>query len=494
MDYTTISEGFMQLYEDRLKVKDGFKPNWAKIRESAKEDPAIFAKYFLGIVPFVYQYMLLLDKSKRIAVCSSRQIGKTWVVVILALFHAMYNPNSSVLIFSKSTGQAKKFLREMKKIIFFGQQNLNQEHSKHKCPFKLDEEPAWTLPEEIDDKKPNNTEEFTLTNGSVIRSLPPTDSSRGYTGDLVIVDEAAFVPDEIFDTVIEPTVRFTGGRIVLLSTPNGQKGFFYHYFDPEDKRRPLPDDETPFTYSRYWWDWTICPNEEIKQMTMDKKKDLDPIRFAQEYEAKFTSTADAFFQQRKIEEATDDDLPHLFEDKTRNYTCGIDYGMTKSRTVITLSYLDEEHDEVRLAYQREYPGGYDNNNLRGQIEDLESRFNIFQYVVDDCPQGQDINFWLEGKGKNVIRIYFGRDKIAMFWRFKSAMNKRSDSEGRKVRFPFVPELISQMQVLQQRDNKRGSVIIEKPIGGLDDRIDSFVLSTYPYLIVDTEPELRSYLA
>jgi hypothetical protein len=495
MEYTEITEEELKLYNEKMYDQPGFKPNWAKIKTLSQTDASIFAKFYLGITPFHYQDQVLNDNSDRIIVCSSRQIGKTYVVAIKALHHAMFNAGSEVLVFSKSSSQAKKFLRQMKHLMFLGQQHVNKITASASDGYAAsNDEPAYVFPEEIDKKKPNNTEEFSLTNGSIIRSLPPTDSSRGYTGNVVIIDEASFVDDEIFDTVIEPTVRFTGGKIILLSTPNGQKGFFHHFFDPDDKRRPDERDETKFTYRRYWWDWRICPNKEIQDMTLNRKADLDPIRFAQEYEAKFTTDADGFFQHIKVKQATDDSLSLHYENKHLEMVCGIDYGVTKSKTVITLSYYDRERDDVILAYQHAFVAGYDNSNLRRDLINLEARFKIVNYVVDDCPQGQDITNWLLKEGRVVTPIYFGKEKVGMFWRFKAALNKRHDDDGPRVRYPLVNELISEMLALQQKDSKRTTgALIEKPQGGSDDRIDSFVLSTYPFLIEEKKTFRGSYL-
>ena len=487
MEYTTITEEDMKKYQAKIADKVGFKPNWARIKQLSKKDPTIFAKYYLGITPFHYQDQVLNDNSNRIMVCSSRQIGKTYVVAIKALHYAMFHKDKQVLVFSKNANQAKKFLREMKRLMFLGTQHVNHLIASESSPFSLDDEPAPTFPEDIDEKKPNNTEEFTLTNGSTIRSLPSTDSSRGYTADLVIIDEAAFVPDEIFDLVIEPTVRFTGGAIILLSTPNGQKGFFHHFFDPEDKK-------LEHEYTRYWWDWQICPNENIREVTLRKKNDLDPLRFAQEYEAKFTTDADAFFQNSKVKEACDENLSMLYEDKEHEMVAGIDVGVTKSRTVITLCYYDEERDDIILAYQKEYPPNYDNNNLRGQIKELEGRFKIVNWVIDYCPQGIDLIKWMQAEGKPVKEVYFGKEKVKMYFLFKGALNKRYDDDGPRIRYPFIAELQNQMLTLQQKDSKRGSFLIEKPSGGRDDCIDSFVLATLPFLDKEPKKEFRSFLA
>jgi hypothetical protein len=487
MDYTILTHEFIQSYEAKLEDSP-LKPSWGKIRTLAKQDPSIFSKWYLGIVPFHYQDQVLNDFSKRMIVCSSRQIGKTYVVAIKALHYAMFNPNKKVLVFSRNQNQSKKFLRQMRQIMYEGMQHYK--HLTDKSNTYMNEEPQWMFPQDFSKTEPNNSSEFSLTNGSTIMSLPATDSARGFTGDLVIVDEAGHVPDEIFELVIEPTVRFTGGTIILLSTPNGQKGFFYDIFDPSDKREE-------HEYTRYWWQWELCPNENIKKMTEERRKTLDPMRFSQEYEAQFTSDSNAFFQARKVKEAIDSELQVMYGDLEQQYVCGVDYGVTKSKTVVTLCRLDEARGDVILCYQKTFPGGYDNAQLPQFLNDLETRFNITKYVVDDCPQGESPTQSLERAGKPVRRVYFGTEKVGAYFRFRTALNKRNDDEstdGYRVRYPDVRELINEMLALQIKDSRsRAAFLIEKPQGGRDDRIDSFILATLPFLEVEKK-EFRSYLA
>lgn len=487
MEYTTIDSQFREQYEKKMYDAPGFRPNWAKIKTLSAKDPSIFAKWYLGITPYDYQDQVLNDTSSRIIVCSSRQIGKTYVVVIKALHYAIFHPNSKVLVFSKSGRQSKKFMRQMKEIMFDGIRHMHSIIDKQN--YNIEEKPPL-FPVDIDGKKPDNQEEFSLTNGSTIYSLPPTDSSRGQTGDLVIVDEAAFVPDDIFDLIIEPTVRHTGGTIILLSTPNGQKGFFFRYFDPAD-------DKDHHAYARYWWNWEICPEPNVKKQTEEKKLDLmpvEPLKFHQEYEAQFTTDADAFFNAKKVEAGTDHNLDIQVQDHESDITCGIDYGETKSRTVVTLVRFDQELMLVHPIYQREFPSGYDNSRLSSFLDDLEVHFKIKGYVVDDCPGGDVVNRQLENKGKVVYRFNFTKEKLNAYYKFRAGLYRAdNDKEFNHVRIPFIPQLIAQINAMQMAENKMGYYSISKPVGGNDDRVDSLVMACYPYLNEEKKKFRGSYL-
>src|SRR5690606_7363027 len=71
-----------------------------------------------------------------------------------------------------------------------------------------------------------------LKNGSRIVALPGSESTtRGYSGAaLVIVDEAARVPDPLI-AAVRPTLATSGGRLIALSTPAGRRGWFFQQWE-----------------------------------------------------------------------------------------------------------------------------------------------------------------------------------------------------------------------------------------------------------------------
>ena len=76
---------------------------------------------------------------------------------------------------------------------------------------------------------------LSLTNGSRVVSLPASpDTIRGYSAvDLLVIDEAAMVPDELF-VAVNPMLAVSRGRLVCLSTPLGKRGWFFESWnDPQ---------------------------------------------------------------------------------------------------------------------------------------------------------------------------------------------------------------------------------------------------------------------
>ena len=119
-----------------------------------------------------------------------------------------------------------------------------------------------------------------------------TIAGRSEALSLLIVDEAAFVRD--FDTLwtgLYPTVS-TGGRVILLSTPNGVGGQYYKLYTDAEKRL------NEFISVRLPWD--VHP--ERGQEWFDKTtKNLSTRQISQEYLCDFASSGETFLTNSDIE-------------------------------------------------------------------------------------------------------------------------------------------------------------------------------------------------
>ena len=461
------------------------KENWmnrtipqAKIKYSiSKKDTTYYSVNQLGITPLLWQMKFwdMLDKGKkRIAVCTPRQVGKSLAVALFALRAVDMNihpagvaKKTTIGIISATEEQSKKLMAEIKRLVQIGDFNVEDAtHGKVKAYFsnKIDTSQTAT----------NNKSTITFKGGNQIICLPPTDRIRGYTFSYVFVDEAAFLENnDIFFESIEPTVSQTDGTICLTSTPNGQQGFYYEIFDPDDK---LDTHE----YARFWLNWKDLDKEEMKDV-IEKKRILyyqtgKEKHFEQEYEASFTVQVSAFFSS--------DDVDKMFKNKlqkessfNRPCDCAIDFGMVNSHTVITISRLNDVNEIERL-YHFTYPFGKD-NNLIEDLKGLKERFRIERFIPDDCAQGFHTIQKMEEEGWNVKPMNFKRDKVSKYTEFRSWLRK-----GKIHSYTNKP-LAIEMKAMQEEETPR-TTKIHKPMGGTDDIVDSFVMSCYFYLEIKKE--------
>ena len=76
--------------------------------------------------------------------------------------------------------------------------------------------------------------EITLINGSkiIFKSAQQRESLRGYTikrGGILCIDEASYIPDEIFGTIL-PWTNVHHANTLIVSTPRIKQGTFYEYY------------------------------------------------------------------------------------------------------------------------------------------------------------------------------------------------------------------------------------------------------------------------
>jgi hypothetical protein len=173
--------------------------NAAVLRTLARSiDPVAFCREFFE--PDPWQRDLLLSTENQVIMCCSRMAGKSEITSVIALAEAINNAGSLILCVSPSLRQSGELL---KKIV--------NHYEELKRPLGATINSATTLQ---------------LSNRSRIVSLPASEKTvRGYSANLICVDEASRCPEELF-VAIRP-MRALGGRLILLSSPAGKRGTFF---------------------------------------------------------------------------------------------------------------------------------------------------------------------------------------------------------------------------------------------------------------------------
>jgi phage FluMu gp28-like protein len=141
-----------------------------------------------------------------------------------------------------------------------------------------------------------------LSTGSRVIALPSSETTiRGYAAvDLVIIDEAARVPDELIQAV--RPMRATsagGGRLIGLSTPRGRRGWFFDAWHGDGD------------WNRVRVTTDMCPR--ISQEFLDSElRELGAQRFAEEFGLEFLEADDAVFPTAVIDAAFTADVERLW--------------------------------------------------------------------------------------------------------------------------------------------------------------------------------------
>jgi hypothetical protein len=237
-------------------------------------DPVAFAQS-LSFEPDVWQAgVLRLDQPQLLLNCA-RQSGKSTVAALLAVHRAIYRPGALILLISPSLRQSSELFRKVRDWLTF-----------------LPSPPA--LPED-------NRLSCVLDSGSRIVSLPSSEATvRGFSGvDLIIEDEAARVPDELY-MACRPMLAVSGGALVLMSTPFGKRG---HFFEAWANGGPA--------WSRV--EFKATDNPRIPPAFLEAERATMPdMWFCQEYLCEFRETQDQVFSYDQVMAAVSSDVKPLF--------------------------------------------------------------------------------------------------------------------------------------------------------------------------------------
>lgn len=128
-----------------------------------------------------------------------------------------------------------------------------------------------------------------LDNGSRILAVPASERQvRGHSVDLLLVDEAALVSDDLLQSAAFPTVTArvqSGARVLLAGIPLDASGEFY--------RMALAGESGDPAVRTFRWRVADCPwvpASFVGQMRLS----LSPLRFRSEYECEFVEGGAGF--------------------------------------------------------------------------------------------------------------------------------------------------------------------------------------------------------
>ena len=194
----------------------------------------------------------------------------------------------------------------------------------------------------------------TASGGAItIRSAHAPDFLRGAGLHFAVLDEAAFIPPELWPEVVRPMLLGKGGGALFLSTPWGRNWFYDVYRLGRDKAQP---DWRAFHYSTY-------DNPLLDRAEIDAIRRVTPDHiFRAEYLAEFLDDAGEVF--RGIRDAATAPLKAKPQ-PGRIYVAGVDWGRSRDYTAIVI--LDAEAKRM-VALDRFHHIGWDLQ--RGRLKAL----------------------------------------------------------------------------------------------------------------------------
>ena len=211
------------------------------------------------------------DKSRFKIIAAGRRCGKSNLAIKLLLAKALEAPEGSAVLYCAPTlGQARQICWDA--LLEQGQGLIKSAHV--------------------------NNMDIVLTTGRKIhvRSGENKDALRGLKLYFAVIDEAAFVPEEVFTKIIRPALADLKGEAVIISTPEGRN----HFYDWFKLGKSGSNSE--------WKSWHLTtadnptiPPEEIEEA----RKTLSTYVFKQEFEANFSNAGQEIFKEEWLKEASE---------------------------------------------------------------------------------------------------------------------------------------------------------------------------------------------
>ena len=216
-----------------------------------------------------WQTTVFNDLHRFKVVAAGRRCGKSRLSAVTLLIEALNCPDGSAVMYIAPTlGQARTILWDL--LHELGRPVIKSSHV--------------------------NNLEITLINGKkiLVRGADNPDSLRGVSLTYVVLDECAFIKQDIWEKVIRAALSDKKGRALFISTPSGRNWFYDVY--------KLGQEEQDEDWKS--WHFTTQDNETIDPKEIEAaKRTLSSFAFKQEYLSSFDNAGADVFKEEWFKEA-----------------------------------------------------------------------------------------------------------------------------------------------------------------------------------------------
>jgi hypothetical protein len=298
-----------------------------------------------------------------------------------------------------------------------------------------------------------------LVNGSRIsfRSADREDSLRGEGLDLLVIDEAAMVPERAWANELRPTLSDTLGDMIAISTPKG-RGWFYRWFE----RGQSDDHPNVSSWRAPTYENPHVPDSEID----DARTEVVERVFRQEYLAEFIDESGGVFENLDANLFTatyDYDTETVAYDGEPPYTHGWDFARHQDWTVGVV--LDAHGDLVEYDRVKDVSWPQIQRRIEAAAADYEGT------VAVDASRDNKLVSDLADAGLRVEAVQFSpKRKRELIEGLAAAI------ENGALTAPDIPQLRHELQIFEYDVTQAGNVRYHAPEGFHDDCVDALALA------------------
>jgi hypothetical protein len=282
-------------------------PTRADIRE-ARRDLRVFARLVCWPLE-QWQADALRFDTRQTVIVAPRQSGKSSSLALAAVWWAYRRNKQTVLVVSAGEEAANRLLRRVRELA-----------SHPLLQGSVIDESRSLL---------------ALSNGSVVRSVPASERQvRGHSVDLLIVDEAALIDEDLLlGAALPTTAARPDARVVLASSPWSDAGPFHAL-------ALAGAADSPHTRT---FRWKLEDAHWITPAVVEAARaSMSPLRFKAEFEGEFVGASDLLFAPSELLACVAPYELRRSSDGREAVTGGLDWGRAfDSHAVVLTGVLDD---------------------------------------------------------------------------------------------------------------------------------------------------------
>ncbi len=308
-----------------------------------------------------WQKEVFQDETRFKVVAAGRRCGKSRLSAVTLLIEGLNCPDGSAVMYVAPTlGQARTIIWDL--LHDLGRPIIKSSHV--------------------------NNLEITLINGKkiLVRGADNPDSLRGVSLTYLVLDECAFVKQEVWEKILRAALSDKKGRALFISTPSG-RNWFYDVFKLGQSQ---VDEE--------WkaWHKTTADNETIDPKEIEAaKRTLSSFAFKQEYLSSFDTSGTDIFKEEWFKTKEEPDYG--------DYVVAIDLAGFEE-VAKSANASKKRLDETAIAIVKVTPDGewWVQSIEHGRWDIKETANRILNIIRDYRPQSIGIE---RGALKNAVLPY-----------------------------------------------------------------------------------------
>ncbi len=415
-------------------------------QENKEEDSELIIKFlirYFDFIPHAYQgeFLTTCAHYKRVVGIWCRQSGKSTCVALYALYKCLTEKNFSIMVVAPTQEQSSEMYSKLRRIA---------ETSDYIRPLI----------------KSSSQTELIFQNDSRIKALPCGPEGvtiRGYTADIVIIEESGYIKDSIVNEVILPMIASdqSFGQVIKIGTPKGKNHFWESCYGKETN------------YKLFHNDWKVVVGAgQIKQSFIDEQRiNLTEMEFQTEYEAKFIEDADSYFKQSLIDSCVEE-YEMGFAHPKSIFILGVDFARLGEDSTCFIVIEQEMNGKIKVNFIEDTKHKLTTDAI-GRVKILNEKYNFEMIYLDETGLGAGPTDVLMETMSNVEGLTFTlKSKQDLYSNLKKLM------EQGKLKIPNVRKLLYQLADLRYEVASSGDLKIHHAERGHDDFADALALACW----------------